>query len=107
MNLVATLGPKAIIFDFKSTLFSDTALHEEAWQQFIQEVLGYQLSETAFAKIHGCTNHLTMECLLNRPLSKEESETFSNRKEAIYREIVLEKEHNQLIDGVTGFFDLL
>jgi HAD superfamily hydrolase (TIGR01509 family) len=98
---------KAIIFDFYGTLFSDTALHEEAWQQFIQEVLGYQLSETEFAKIHGRTNHLTMERLLNRPLSKEEGETFSNRKEAIYREIVLEKEHDQLIEGVTEFFDLL
>lgn len=98
---------QAIIFDFNGTLYSDTDLHEAAWQKFIQEVFGYPLSEAEFAKIHGRTNHLTMERLLDRTLTKEEGEAFSNRKEAIYREIVLEKQHDQLIDGVIGFFDFL
>lgn len=97
----------AIIFDFNGTLFRDTALHEQAWKLFIQELLGYVLSDEEFSKIHGRTNHLTMERLLGRSLTKEEGEDLSNRKEAIYREIVLEKQHNELIAGVTDYFEFL
>lgn len=97
----------AIIFDFNGTLFSDTALHEQAWQQFIQELLGHPLSIEEFSRIHGRTNHLTMERLLERPLTKMEGEELSNRKEAIYREMVLAGQHDELIAGVTDFFDWL
>lgn len=97
----------SVIFDFNGTLYRDTALHEQAWQKFIQELFGYALSDEEFSKIHGRSNHLTMERLLERSLTKKEGEDLSNRKEAIYREIVIEKKHNELIPGTVDFFNLL
>lgn len=98
---------QSIIFDFNGTLFSDSHLHEQAWQQFIQELIGRKFSQEEFDHIHGRTNHLVMEKILGRKLSDTEAEKLSNRKEAIYRELVLEDPRPQLIDGVTEYFDFL
>lgn len=98
---------QAIVFDFNGTLFSDSALHERAWQQFIQELIGRQFTKEEFDQIHGRTNHLNMEAILKRKLSHKEAEELSEKKEAIYRNLVLQEQHTQLIKGTTDYFDFL
>ena len=98
---------QSIIFDFNGTLLSDTALHEEAWQQFVQELIGRRLTAEEFHRIHGRTNHLIVEGILARRLTDAEAEELSERKEAIYRELVLKEDKIELIAGVTDFFDAL
>ncbi|GMG62509.1 hypothetical protein TEHAL1_22630 [Tetragenococcus halophilus] len=36
---------RSFIFDFNGTLFSDSALHERAWQEFIFELIGRKFSK--------------------------------------------------------------
>ncbi|MGX6980065.1 HAD family hydrolase [Vagococcus elongatus] len=98
---------QSIIFDFNGTLFSDSHLHEQAWQQFIQELIGRKFTPEEFDHIHGRTNHLVMEKILGKSLSDAEGEKLSNRKEAIYRDLVLEDKNPKLIKGVTEYFDFL
>lgn len=98
---------QSIIFDFNGTLFSDTALHEQAWQQFIQELVGRKFTEEEFDQIHGRTNHLIIEGVLGKTITKAEGEELSERKEAIYRDLVLKENQMQLIAGTTDYFAFL
>lgn len=98
---------QSIIFDFNGTLFSDTPIHERAWRQFLQGILQRELAEEEFHQIHGCSNHLTMENLLEKKLTKEEGDQYSEQKEAVYRELLLKEETIELIPGVVAFFDQL
>ncbi|MHC5218587.1 HAD family hydrolase [Enterococcus sp. LJL128] len=98
---------QSVIFDFNGTLFSDSYLHEEAWQQFIQELIGRKFSQEEFSQVHGRTNHLIIEAILGKPLTKTEGEELSDRKEALYRDLVVKEEHQQLIPGVVDYFEFL
>lgn len=98
---------KSVIFDFNGTLFNDSHLHEKAWNLFIQDFLGKKISPEEFSKIHGRTNQLVLESLMEKELSKREIERLSSKKEATYRELVLRETNPKLIDGVTDYFDFL
>lgn len=97
----------AIIFDFNGTLYRDTELHERAWQQFIQELIGRKFTDEEFHQIHGRTNHLVLEDVLGRSLTAEEGNELSERKEAIYREEVIKEDKVELISGAEAFFNFL
>ncbi|MCD5002927.1 HAD family phosphatase [Enterococcus saccharolyticus] len=98
---------QGIVFDFNGTLLSDTAIHEGAWRQYIQSLLNRPITEEEFQQIHGRTNHLIMEKFLNKQLTSNEAERYSEEKEAVYRELLLQEETVELIQGVTEFFDYL
>lgn len=98
---------RLFIFDFNGTLFSDSALHERAWQEFIFELIGRKFSKEEFDQIHGRTNHLNMEAILGEKLSNEKANQLSEKKEAIYRDLVLKEQQTQLIEGVTDYLDFL
>ncbi len=98
---------QSFIFDFNGTLFSDSALHEQAWQEFILGLIGRKFSKEEFDQIHGRTNHLNMEAILGEKLSNEKANQLSAKKEAIYRDLVLKEQQTQLIKGVTDYFDFL
>lgn len=98
---------QSVIFDFNGTLFKDSELHECAWQKFIQELIGRKFTEAEFDQIHGRTNHLNMEAILGKKLTNKESAVLSEKKEAIYRQLVLKNQHPHLIEGVTDYFDFL
>lgn len=98
---------QSVIFDFNGTLFSDSHLHEEAWQQFIEDLIGRRFSDEEFDHIHGRTNQLILENVLERSLTKQEAEELSDRKEAIYRQLVMANQNPQLIAGATEYFDFL
>lgn len=98
---------QSVIFDFNGTLFSDSALHERAWQQFIQGLIGRKFTKEEFDQIHGRTNHLNMERILGKKLTEEEANKLSEEKEAFYRQLVLKEQQTQLIAGVTNYFNYL
>lgn len=98
---------EAMIFDFNGTLVRDTDYHEQAWQQFIQELVGRKFTKTEFEqKVHGRNNHLVLEDILERKLSTAEGLELSNQKEAIYRKIAIVYQLT-LIKGVPEYFDYL
>ncbi|HLQ40124.1 MAG TPA: HAD family phosphatase [Tetragenococcus sp.] len=98
---------QAIIFDFNGTLFSDTDLHEKAWRQFLRGVLQRDLAADEFDQIHGRSNHLIMENLLGKKLTKAEGQQYSEQKEMIYRQLILENKRFDLIAGAKDFFGQL
>ncbi len=83
---------KGIIFDFNGVLWWDTALQEEAWQQFVTELRGTPFSAEEMAiHIHGRTNQHTLEYVTGRALAGVELEELLQRKETIYRRLCLEQ----------------
>lgn len=96
-----------MVFDFNGTLFRDSDLHEQAWQQFLQERIGRKFTKEEFDQIHGRTNHLNMEAIFGRKLSNKEADELSENKEKIYRDLVLQEQSVQLVKGATDYFDLL
>jgi beta-phosphoglucomutase-like phosphatase (HAD superfamily) len=83
---------KGIIFDFNGVLWLDTALQEEAWQQFVTELRGTPFSAEEMAiHIHGRTNQHTLEYVTGRALAGVELEELLQRKETIYRRLCLEQ----------------
>jgi len=77
---------KGVVFDFNGTLFWDTELHNQAWDQFLNQ-RGFHLSyQEKVERIHGKNNQdflagLFPECSL------EEIDRLSQEKEKIYQEI--------------------
>lgn len=83
---------KGIIFDFNGVLWWDTALQEQAWQQFVTELRGTPFSAEELAiHIHGRTNQHTLEYVTGRALGGAELEALLQRKETIYRRLCLEQ----------------
>jgi len=81
---------QGIIFDLNGVLLWDGALQEEAWTRFSAAVRGRALSPGEMARhVHGRNNRYTLEYLLSRPLSGDETERLSEEKEKIYRRLCL------------------
>lgn len=101
-----TLG---VLFDFNGTLLQDTSEQEIAWRTFAREVARREVSAEEFrTKVHGSHNRKVLPFLMDRTLSDEEMQEFSEKKEAIYRDICLANIANfHLIKGAPAFFDLL
>lgn len=100
---------EGVVFDFNGTLFRDSAFHETAWQQFVSQETDRVLTKEDFEHhIHGINNQFALEYIFERSLTLEEVEELSERKEKIYRDIVVDlTEGNELIDGVVEFLDFL
>lgn len=98
---------KGIIFDFNGTLFFDTPFHNLAWQEMTQELIGRDLDEELKVKMHGKNNQEIIRCI-DPKLDKCESEFYSKRKEALYRQICLAHPADlHLVKGASELFDYL
>lgn len=76
---------KGVIFDFNGTLLWDTAMHNKAWDLFLDR---HQIVLTDARKngvIHGRNNEDIFPDLFERTLSEEEIARYIHEKEAIYR----------------------
>lgn len=100
---------KGIIFDFNGVLLWDTHLHEEAWRIFSTQLRGFPLSiSEIFDRIHGKSNRIALEYLLDRPLSAEHVDALSLQKESIYQDLCLQNPQDfKLSPGATGLLDFL
>lgn len=100
---------KGIIFDFNGTLFFDSAKHKEAWQIFLPEKLGMDITEEEVRKnCLGQTNPEILRRYFGEDLSDEEVERLALEKEALYRSLCKKDAATcHLVRGAVEYFDHL
>jgi beta-phosphoglucomutase family hydrolase len=86
MSNANTLGA---VFDWDGVIIDSSAHHEESWERLAKET-GYQLPPGHFKKGFGMKNEFIIPNLLRWTSDPGQVEQLSLRKEALYREIVLE-----------------
>ncbi|PID91072.1 MAG: haloacid dehalogenase [Bacteroidetes bacterium] len=95
---------KGLIFDFNGTLLWDTALHNRAWDLFLEKE-GLTLSnEEKNRSLHGKNNADILRMLFKGTLSPKEEASFSKAKEDIYQAMLVE-EDLQLAAGCIDLFE--
>ena len=82
-------GPIGAIFDWDGVIIDSSAHHEESWERLAKET-GYQLPPGHFKKGFGMKNEFIIPNLLQWTTDPAGIGRLSLRKEALYREIVLE-----------------
>lgn len=97
---------KAVIFDFNGTLFWDTAYHNQAWDQFLEQHQIALSDEEKLAHFHGKPNQDIFRTLLRSDLTDDEVQQLTMEKETLYQKIALEHTMS-LADGVVDFFEFL
>lgn len=98
-----------VIFDFNGTLFDDTKLHVKAWQNMIRNYFPY-IEDTSkiIPQLLGKPNEVILNSLSHKPLSPEEINELSNKKEAMYRDECLKlNEKLKLRKGAQALFSYL
>jgi beta-phosphoglucomutase family hydrolase len=73
-----------IAFDLNGTLVDDIGYHFEAWRE-LGASLGIALDDAKLQSLNGLKNEDIVPRLLGRPVSPEELERFTTRKEERYR----------------------
>lgn len=97
---------KGVIFDFNGTLYWDTALHNSAWDQFLEKNRIFLSDEEKDSRIHGKNNIDILKNLFARELSTVEIARMSIEKEDIYQSMCL-KHKLGLAPGCITFFKFL
>ncbi len=82
-------GTLGAIFDWDGVIIDSSSHHEESWERLAKET-GFTLPEGHFKKGFGMKNEFIIPNLLNWSNRSEEIQELSLRKEALYREILLE-----------------
>jgi beta-phosphoglucomutase family hydrolase len=77
------------VFDWDGVIIDSSAHHEESWERLAKET-GYELPPGHFKKGFGMKNEFIIPNLLKWTSDPERVEQLSLRKEALYREIVME-----------------
>ena len=82
---------KGVIFDFNGVLWWDSDIVEKSWEEYSKKLRGYPLSREEYQTyVHGRPNSDTIEYLLKRKLTKEESVQMALDKESIYKKMCLD-----------------
>ena len=77
----------AAIFDMDGTMINNMAYHMKAWLQFAKKY-GQELTEEEFkTRFSGKKNDQLFRMFFNKELTNEEIDSFTEDKEAIYREM--------------------
>lgn len=79
-----------VIFDFNGTLFWDTALHNKAWNIFLNKYDLHFTDEEFFSQIHGRNNKDIFCSLFNAQLTDEQISEYIAEKEGLYQKLCLE-----------------
>ncbi len=77
------------IFDWDGVVVDSSSHHEESWERLAKET-GFTLPDGHFKKGFGMKNEFIIPNLLNWSSRLEEIQELSLRKEALYREILIE-----------------
>ncbi len=98
-----------VIFDFNGTLYWDSQLHYEAWEEYSKMLRGTAFTyEEMRDKMFGHTNEDIIEYAIGKKPSKEMVEKYAKEKEAVYRKrCLLDKENFKLAPGAIEFLDFL
>lgn len=100
---------KGVIFDFNGTLFKDTDLQEQAWQQLFLEIHKRNIGSTEYRDhFHGRVNDVILDYFLPPEMNYPDREAIPLKKEAIYRRIVRDNPQSiRFVPGVTETLDTL
>ena len=98
---------RGILFDFNGTLFFDSAKHKEAWQIFLPEKLGVDITEEEVRKnCLGQSNHEILTRYFGADLSKSEIDRLANEKESLYRSLCKKDDKTfHLVKGAEAYFE--
>ncbi len=75
-----------LIFDMDGVIVDNHSWHLKAFQEFGRRH-GLNITNEAFGKHFGSTNHVIMKSLFGDHITEQEITAFANEKEEIYREI--------------------
>ncbi len=82
---------KGIIFDFNGTLYWDSQLHYDAWEEYSAILRGIPFTkEEMREKMFGHTNADIIEYAIGKKPTDEMAEKYGKEKEAVYRKRCLE-----------------
>ncbi len=99
---------RGVLFDFNGTLFFDSAKHLEAWQIFLPEKLGIEITEEEVRK--NCLGQSNPEILTRYfgSISPEEIDRLAFEKESLYRSLCKKDEKTfHLVKGAEAYFEHL
>ena len=98
---------RGILFDFNGTLFFDSPKHKEAWQIFLPEKLGIDITEEEVRK--NCLGQSNTEILtryFGADLTREEIDRLADEKESLYRSLCKKDDKTfHLVKGAEAYFD--
>lgn len=101
---------KAVIFDFNGTLFNDTAFHVEAWQRYLHNKFGIDLTlDQVREGFIGSNNETILRNYFGEDrFSPEELVQLGDEKEEEYRAVVRSHpDEMHLMDGAPELLDIL
>ena len=100
---------KGVIFDFNGTLYWDSQLHYDAWEEYSKMLRGTPFTyEEMRDKMFGHTNEDIIEYAIGKKPSKEMVEKYAKEKEAVYRKrCLIDKENFKLASGAIEFLNFL
>lgn len=100
---------KAVIFDFNGVLWWDSALQDQAWNEFSKKLRGHPFTPDEMkAHVYGRTNADSIAYVLGRKVEGEELARLVQDKESAYRQLCLDQgEQFQLSPGAATLLDTL
>lgn len=96
--------PKAVLWDLDGVIADTWAAHFVTWQRAMAES-GRPFGEADFRRIFGIANTDAVRLLLGETISSHEMAQVSERKEALFREMV--QSHVSLMPGVQTWLERL
>ena len=98
---MASTTPRAAIFDLDGTLSDSGGIHAESWRLLAAEIDAH-VDDAWFLHTFGRANQDIIPELLGQDLTQADIERYSDRKEALYRELAAES-----LELFPGALDLL
>ncbi len=96
-----------VLWDWDEVVIDSSKQHEASWERLAEEI-GKPLPEDHFVRGFGKKNHVIIPHILNWSHDSEEVNRLGNRKEAIYRDIIVREGcPPELIPGVIPFLKQL
>ena len=97
---------RGVLFDFNGTLIFDTLLHYEAWKIISEEIRGNPFTKEEFEqKVNGMPNNKILK-YLNPNITEEEEQKYSEKKEELYKKLLIESPI-KLAEGAIELFEYL
>ncbi len=97
---------KGVIFDMDGVLLDNVEYHLEAFRLFGEEQ-GKSLTRENIQSVFGRKNWDMLEVLLERRLEKDEADRLADRKEELYRQLVLSELQEAVVKGLPEFLESL